>query len=89
MSEPATQDDEAAAYLASYNELKVKEAFAAYDLDKNGAIDAKELGVVLRNLGQNPTDEELDQYIKEADTNGSGVIEFPEFFPLCIKLKLL
>ena len=67
----------------------MKEAFAAYDLDKNGAIDAKELGVVLKNLGRTPTDEELQQYIKEADTNRSGVIEFPEFFPLCIRLNLL
>ena len=65
------------------------EAFAKYDLDKNGSIDAKELGVVLRNLGRNPTDEELDAYIKDADKDGSGVIEFKEFLPMCIKLKLL
>ena len=85
---PATEENPDQ-YLASYNELRVKEAFAAYDLDKSGAIDAKELGVVLRNLGRTPTEEELAQYIKESDANGSGVIEFPEFFPLCIKLKLL
>ena len=42
-NEPA-KDENPEQYLASYNELKVKEAFAAYDLDKNGAIDAKELG---------------------------------------------
>ena len=36
-------------------------AFNLFDLDGNGVICSKELGTLLRALGQNPTDEELDE----------------------------
>jgi Ca2+-binding EF-hand superfamily protein len=39
----------------------MKSAFQLFDLDGNGVICAKELGTLLRALGQNPTDDELDE----------------------------
>ena len=39
----------------------MRTAFTLFDLDGNGVICAKELGTLLRALGQNPTDEELDE----------------------------
>lgn len=42
----------------------------------------KELGTVMRNLGQNPTEEALRQMINEVDADGSGTIDFPEFLTL-------
>ena len=36
-----------------------KEAFALFDKDNDGTITCKELGTVMRSLGQNPTEAEL------------------------------
>ena len=34
---------------------------------------------MMRSLGQNPTDAEVQDMINEVDVDGSGAIEFPEF----------
>jgi hypothetical protein len=36
----------------------------------------QELGVVLRSMGQNPTDLELKEMISEMDGDGSGTVDF-------------
>uniref|UniRef100_A0A914P5F2 EF-hand domain-containing protein n=1 Tax=Panagrolaimus davidi TaxID=227884 RepID=A0A914P5F2_9BILA len=55
------------------------EAFKAFDKDGNGSISSKELGVAMRSLGQNPTEQELLDMVNEVDIDGSGTIDFPEF----------
>ena len=47
--------------------------------NRDGKITTKELGGVLRSLGQNPSDSELHDLINQADYNKNGVIEFDEF----------
>ncbi|CAL4946915.1 unnamed protein product [Urochloa decumbens] len=59
-----------------------KEAFSLFDKDGNGCITTKELGTVMRSLGQNPTEEELQDMINEVDADGNGTIDFPEFLGL-------
>jgi len=46
-----------------------KEAFNLFDKDGDGAISTKELGTVMRALGQNPTEAELVDLINELDSN--------------------
>ena len=55
-----------------------KEAFQLFDKDGNGSISTKELGMVMRSLGQNPTEAELMDMINEVDEDGSGSVDFPE-----------
>ena len=62
-----------------------KEAFALFDKDGDGSITTKELGTVMRSLGQTPTEAELQSYIKEVDANKNGTIDFPEFLSLMAK----
>ena len=50
--------------------------------DGSGAISAKELLGVMRAMGQNPTEDEVLNLMLEADTDGNGTIEFPEFLEL-------
>merc|ERR1712093_680156 len=45
----------------------------------------QELGTVMRSLGQNPTEAELQDMINEVDADGSGTIDFPEFLNLMAK----
>merc|ERR1719201_1952535 len=59
-----------------------KEAFSLFDKDGDGTITTKELGTVMRSLGQNPTEAELQDMINEVDADGNGTIDFPEFVSL-------
>lgn len=46
-----------------------------FDADGGGDISVKELGTVMRMLGQTPTKEELDAIIEEVDEDGEqGVL---------------
>jgi len=56
-----------------------KEAFQMFDKDGDGQIDSKELGTVMRSLGQNPSESELQDMIGEVDADSNGAIDFPEF----------
>ena len=40
-----------------------KETFLMFDKDGDGTVSTKELGVVLRSLGSNPTPEEIEDMI--------------------------
>mmetsp|Transcript_4483 Transcript_4483/g.12680 ORF Transcript_4483/g.12680 Transcript_4483/m.12680 type:complete len:153 (-) Transcript_4483:127-585(-) len=68
--------------LDDYTEDQIaefKEAFSLFDKDGDGTIDADELGTVMRSLGHQPTDEDIEDMIREADTDGNGTIDFEEF----------
>ena len=45
-------------------------AFSAWDKDGDGTIDAGELGIVMRSLGQNPTMRDINDMLKEIDKDG-------------------
>jgi calmodulin len=62
-----------------------KEAFSLFDKDGDGTISTKELGTVMRALGQNPTEAELADMINEVDDDKSGTIEFNAFLSLMEK----
>ena len=55
------------------------EAFAVFDVDKDGYITKSELHQVMNRLGENLTDEQLDAMIREADEDGDGKINISEF----------
>merc|ERR1712137_1291786 len=57
----------------------LKQEFDAYDEDRSGYIDVKELKGLLEKLGEELSDEELGQAFRELDSDGSGEIEFFEF----------
>ena len=62
-----------------------KEVFNIFDKDKDGYITAKELGDLIRNLGQNPTEAEIQNMINEVDINNNGAIDFKEFLDIMLK----
>ncbi|KMK54737.1 calmodulin (CaM) [Aspergillus fumigatus Z5] len=54
----------------------------AVDKDGDGQITTKELGTVMRSLGQNPSESELQDMINEVDADNNGTIDFPEFLTM-------
>nr|XP_058131375.1 calmodulin-1-like [Dasypus novemcinctus] len=61
---------------------EAKEAFSVFDKDGDGMITTKELGTVIRSLGRNPTDGELQDMINEVDADGSSTNDFLEFLTM-------
>ncbi|KAI9295191.1 calmodulin [Neoconidiobolus thromboides FSU 785] len=59
-----------------------REAFNLFDKDGDGCITVKELGTVMRSLGQNPTEAELQALVDEIDADGNGTVDFAEFLTL-------
>lgn len=47
------------------------------NVDIAGQITTKELGTVMRSLGQNPSESELQDMINEVDADNNGTIDFP------------
>eukprot|EP01016_Furgasonia_blochmanni_P006090 TRINITY_DN1242_c0_g1_i3.p2 TRINITY_DN1242_c0_g1~~TRINITY_DN1242_c0_g1_i3.p2 ORF type:complete len:218 (-),score=95.73 TRINITY_DN1242_c0_g1_i3:180-833(-) len=76
------QKSQMADQLTEEQIAEFKEAFALFDKDGDGTITTKELGTVMRSLGQNPTEAELQDMINEVDIDGNGTIDFPEFLSL-------
>ncbi|KAF4625665.1 hypothetical protein G7Y89_g12499 [Cudoniella acicularis] len=67
----------------SQEEIQIlKHEFDQYDQDRGGNITVEEFGRVMKKTGQNPTDEELAQIIKEVDLDGDGTINFDEFIAM-------
>jgi Ca2+-binding EF-hand superfamily protein len=51
----------------------------------------EELAAVTRSLGLEPTEQELNDMMREVDTDGNGIIDFQEFLNLIarkMKVKL-
>ena len=69
----------ASAELTEEQIAEFREAFSLFDKDGDGTITAKELGTVMRSLGQNPTDAELKEMVAKVDIDGNGTIDFGEF----------
>ncbi|KAF7193146.1 Calmodulin [Pseudocercospora fuligena] len=60
-------------------EEELRQAFNVFDRDGSGTISVTELRDMLKALGDNLTDAEVDQIMKSADTDGDKTISFEEF----------
>ena len=78
--------DNEAEQLTEQQKKEFRAAFDLFDKDGSGSIDSQELGVVLRSLGQQPTENELKEMIADADADGNGTIEFEEFLDVMARM---
>ncbi|KAI6221276.1 EF hand [Aphelenchoides fujianensis] len=58
------------------------QAFKMFDRDSSGTMNIKELGIAMRTLGLNPTEEELLNIVNEFDVDGNNKLDFGEFCKL-------
>ena len=62
------QDDE--------DEKELKEMFRVLDKEKKGEVDVKELRWIMKNLGDDLSEEDIDDMIADVDTDGSGWVDY-------------
>lgn len=59
-------------YLICLPPTEYRDAFKFFDKDGNGFITTRELGAIMRSLGQNPTEIELQDMVNEVDYDGKN-----------------
>uniref|UniRef100_A0A4W3HGL6 Centrin 1 n=1 Tax=Callorhinchus milii TaxID=7868 RepID=A0A4W3HGL6_CALMI len=67
---------------------EILKAFRLFDDDETGKISFKNLKRVAKELGENLTDEELQEMIDEADRDGDGEVNEQEFLRIMKKTSL-
>lgn len=65
-----------------FTDDEILEAFRAFDLDKNNFVGAAEIRHVLINIGEQVTDEEVDEMIRMVDFDGDGQVSWVEFYSM-------
>ncbi|PPJ50644.1 hypothetical protein CBER1_05246 [Cercospora berteroae] len=64
---------------AQDTEDELLNAFRVFDKDSSGTISASEMREVLKALGEDLTDKEINEIMSAADTDGDKTIDFEEF----------
>jgi len=54
---------------------ETRAAFEVFDKDGSGTISSDELRQVMKSLGEDLTDEEIEEMIREADKDNNGSID--------------
>ncbi|XP_017354559.1 centrin-1 [Cebus imitator] len=67
---------------------EILKAFKLFDDDETGKISFKNLKRVANELGENLTDEELQEMIDEADRDGDGEVNEEEFLRIMKKTNI-
>jgi len=65
--------------LTQEQQQEIKDAFDLFDTDADGALDMRHLKAAVRVYGFEPKNEEMQEMLRDADSDGSGKIEFAEF----------
>ena len=58
---------------------ELRKAFEVMDANKDGQVTKEELKTLLSGLGEEVTDDVVDEMINIADDNGDGKVQFEEF----------
>ena len=66
----------------------INKVFRLFDDDGTGTITIRNLRRVARELGENMTDDEIQEMIEEADRDGDGEISEDEFMRIMRKTNL-
>ena len=65
-----------------FTDAEIKEAFYTFDMNGNGYVGAAEIRFVMDALGEQVTDEEIDEMIRMLDVDGDGEVNFREFYKM-------
>lgn len=55
---------------------EIREAFRVFDMDRSGFVQVEEMRFVMRNIGAQLTEEEIEEMLTEADPDRDGRISY-------------
>merc|ERR1719291_854175 len=58
-----------------------QDAFSRF-CSKDGSVSSSQVSGVMRQLGQNPSEAEIQDMVNQVDKDGTGMIDFPEFLSM-------
>merc|ERR1712002_234038 len=62
-----------------------QDAFSHFDKSNSGILPTKVLGQLLRFVGENPSDAEVQDLMNEVDTGSTGSFKFPNFLSMMLR----
>ncbi|ELU17547.1 hypothetical protein CAPTEDRAFT_202961 [Capitella teleta] len=65
----------------------IQETFSIFDKDNDGLIANALVGPVLRSIGYNPSENEINELLEKYDPEGDGMVEFGTFVELMSQVK--
>merc|ERR1711904_71507 len=68
--------------LGAEQVMEIKDAFDLFDRDRSGEITIGEMLEAMRSLGYDTEHGEAAEHVKSLDKDGSGALEFNEFYDL-------
>jgi len=63
----------------SDTENEIREAYRVFDKERSGGIAASEMRLILSNLPEKLSPEEIEEMLEAADRDGNGVFSYDEF----------
>eukprot|EP01117_Protostelium_nocturnum_P009748 TRINITY_DN3485_c0_g1_i1.p1 TRINITY_DN3485_c0_g1~~TRINITY_DN3485_c0_g1_i1.p1 ORF type:complete len:159 (+),score=59.30 TRINITY_DN3485_c0_g1_i1:150-626(+) len=69
------------------SESDILDAFRVFDKKKDGTISSAEMRHVLTTVGEKLTEDEVDEMLREADIDASGMINYIEFVRMLMSSK--
>ncbi|XP_068688128.1 myosin-2 essential light chain-like [Montipora capricornis] len=66
---------------------ELRDNFGLYDTVGDGKVESSSMGQMLRSVGLNPTQAEVEKVMREIDPQGNKRISFEEFVPVVLSLR--
>jgi len=67
---------------ADADDRELRDCFRVLDKEKKGEVNTNELRWILKSLGDDLTEDDIDDMIADVDTDGSGWVDYDEFSKL-------
>ena len=76
--------------MSSLNDREInalKDAIDLYDTVGDGKVDSSVLADILRGIGENPTESEVQKFLKQVDPVGNKRISLDDLIPIALSCK--
>lgn len=71
-----------------FTESELIKAFELYDEDGGGTITRDEIKKIIDLIGEDMTESEIEELVREADIDGDGEIDYKEFVRLILSSNI-